>query len=242
MGKINLVFKYFKKKSGRLKMNKTSFYHLILYLPKWLKYRKIGRSSIIDEKPWITFEACDFLIKNILKPNSKVFEYGSGGSSFFFSKAASELVSVEHDIIWYKKVINALEDKKININYILAEPEKLEKPILNPDYSDPNQYLSAGSLFLNQYSFEKYASIIEQYAESYFDIVFIDGRARPSCISHSISKIKKGGVLILDNSDREYYVSHISKELQAFEIIFSKIGPGPYGDDFWGTSIYKKIC
>jgi len=242
MGKINLVFSYFKKNLGNLNFPKTSFYHLILYLPEWIKYRKSGRSSIIDERPWITFEALDFLKKNVLKPNYKIFEYGSGGSSFFFSKVSSELVSVEHDKTWYEKVINALAQKKItNVNYNLAEPEKLDKPILNPDYSNPTQYLSSDSFFLNNYLFKKYASAIDQFPESYFDIVFVDGRARPSCILHSVSKIKKDGFFILDNSDRGYYIDQLSKELKSFKIIFSKIGPGPYGDDFWGTTIYKKI-
>ena len=37
------------------------------------------------------------------------------------------------------------------------------------------------------------------------DFVLVDGRARTECAYYSISKLKKGGLFILDNSERDRY-------------------------------------
>lgn len=57
-------------------------------------------------------------------------------------------------------------------------------------------------------NFKKYVEAINTYSDNYFDFVFIDGRARNGCVIASLPKIKNGGYLMLDNSDRpEYKIS-----------------------------------
>jgi hypothetical protein len=53
---------------------------------------------------------------------------------------------------------------------------------------------------------EDYVKSIEDYPDGYFDLVVVDGRARPSCILHSMQKVKVNGILLLDNADRSYYL------------------------------------
>ena len=62
--------------------------------------------------------------------------------------------------------------------------------------SDPN---------INSFSFKKFVTTIDQYPDHYFDLVFVDGRARNSCIKHAIPKVKNGGYILLDDSDRKSY-------------------------------------
>lgn len=54
-----------------------------------------------------------------------VFEYGSGGSTLFFQKYVKKIISIEHNRIWYKKMLKFLRKKDISFNsYFLIEPEK----------------------------------------------------------------------------------------------------------------------
>ena len=48
------------------------------------------------ELPWFTYPATDYL-KPLISPKMKVFEYGSGFSTLWWSKRVSEVVSCEHD-------------------------------------------------------------------------------------------------------------------------------------------------
>lgn len=50
-----------------------------------------------------------------------------------------------------------------------------------------------------------YYGICDEFPQEYFDLILIDGRDRVECIRHSIPRLKKGGILMLDNSERGYY-------------------------------------
>ena len=47
-----------------------------------------------------------------------------------------------------------------------------------------------------------YATFIDSFPDHSFDLIVIDGRARAACIQHAIRKVKKGGYLLIDNSER----------------------------------------
>lgn len=59
-------------------------------------------------------------------------------------------------------------------------------------------------------SFEEYVKSIEEYPDESFDLVLVDGRHRSFCIPHAIPKVRPGGYLMLDNSDRRGYRDAIS--------------------------------
>ena len=48
-----------------------------------------------------------------------------------------------------------------------------------------------------------YNQVIETFQDNYFDLILVDGRDRAKCIESSIPKLKSGGWLVLDNSERE---------------------------------------
>lgn len=56
------------------------------------------------------------------------------------------------------------------------------------------------------FNFSAYVKAIEAYTDASFDLVIVDGRVRHSCITHAISKVKKVGLLLVDNADRNYYL------------------------------------
>ena len=169
----------------------------------------------------------------------RVFEYGSGGSTLFWINNVQEVVSVEHDTAWYSIMNKNFEEKAVqNLKYILAEPVNDPQ---NPgkQFESPDDYISSDSAYKGK-SFEQYAKTIDSYPDNYFDIVVVDGRARPSCIKHGIPKLKKNGWLVIDNSERKYYFSPFSSDRNSWKI--SKFaGPVPYSRDFSETSFLKKL-
>lgn len=135
---------------------------------------------MLEYTPWLTNKSLEWLT-NYLKPDMTVFEYGSGGSTLFFSKHAKQVVSVEHDERWHKKVLPKInKNSAANVDYILHVPNKITKT-------------------------NKYVNSVSTYPNNFFDLVLVDGLDRNDCCSAAISKIKKGGYLVLDDSDRIQY-------------------------------------
>jgi hypothetical protein len=216
-----------------------SWLSLIRYFIPWKNSIKPGKNTLSDGKPWMTYDAIRFLNKKI-KNDMKVFEYGSGGSSVFFSKLASEIVSVEHDKNWFASVQKNITLRGItNWKGILSVPEDKRTDAVY-DTSDPEAYGTSDETNRN-FSFEKYVKNIDRYPDGYFDLVVIDGRSRPSCIKHSVSKVKKNGFILLDNADRSNYQDAISKYLTEQWILqLDRFGPTSYNPDFTLTKIWKK--
>ena len=217
--------------------NVRSIFSLMRYFPEWRKYLAPGRNSIADKIPWITFSAIDFL-KKISHSEMHIFEYGSGGSTLFWASRVKEVVSVEHDRLWYEKIRSELRNHNVtNIKYILSEAEPDNK-FKEKSFENPADYISKDENFTGK-KFEAYVKQIDQYPDEYFHIVVVDGRARPSCISHALKKVKKGGYLIVDNSERDYYLVPFMFK-KPYWRVWKFYGPVPYIYHFSETTIMKK--
>jgi hypothetical protein len=210
---------------------------------EWRRQIESKKQPLDLELPWITLLARDYIeqyMRNKPKQAVKVLEYGSGGSSLFFLKHAAEVVSVEHSEEWFNKVRNYIELRKIKgWNGQLIKPELRDNTTdaLNP--SNPLHYFSCDENFAN-FTFKAYSSYIDSFPNNYFDIVLVDGRSRPACLRHSMPKIKKGGLLVLDNSEREYYHTDIKIEGPEFRLELSSYGALICYDAFTQTNIYLK--
>jgi hypothetical protein len=179
----------------------------------WRWFRSLQRDYLLTQKsPWITFNAIDFL-ETIDLTNKQVFEYGSGGSTLYWLSKEAFVVSVEHDHSWYNR-LQSLVSSSHKWNYWFVGSDREDEVTLQhgQDPSNPDAYTSA-IFFEPGVTYKTYASQIDAFPDNFFDVVLIDGRARPSCIKHSVSKVKSGGILILDNSDREHYLSQRTRSL-----------------------------
>ena len=209
------------------------------YYSDWEKYLSTGHSSIVDELPWITFAAIDFIKKHIDK-NDTVFEYGGGGSTLFFLKNAGKVVTVEHDKSWFERLKSIIITRRIETwegNFIHPE---IDHDKSKKDISDPNDYTSDDGNYKNV-NFKKYVSAIDKFPDGHFNWVLVDGRARTSCLAHSFSKIKPGGYLILDNAERKYYTEKQNGILDSkFDLQLNIFGAVPFIPDFSQTNIWKK--
>jgi hypothetical protein len=212
---------------------------LIRDFPKWSSSLDPGRTPLTDRMPWIALSAITFL-EGILNKNMVVFEYGSGGSTLFFASRVKEVVSIEHDQAWYREVIEQINNNNLaNCRVRLIEPSP-SSPSASQNIADPDDYASDDERYRGM-SFKDYASSIDLYPENYFDIVIIDGRARPSCYKHARSKVKIGGYLVLDNAERLYY-SFIHDSLNNESWIKREFyGMVPYNYYFSETCLWRRL-
>jgi hypothetical protein len=71
--------------------------------------------------PWFTYPAIEYISQLDLS-QKKIFEWGSGNSSLFFSKKCKNIISIESDKGWYNIVKEKLSE---NQELLFCEKEKL---------------------------------------------------------------------------------------------------------------------
>jgi len=239
MRKVKKLFLYFNniRKSISQKPSWSSIKDMIRFYPSWLSYLSSNRNSVADKMPWLCFGAIDF-IKQIVKKDFVVFEYGSGGSTLFWSQRVNKVISIEHDKEWYEKMATEFQKLGINnVDYKLMAAEN-DDEFTTKSIGNPKHYISDDIMFKGK-KFESYTKQIDSFPDSYFDVIVVDGRARPSCILHAQNKLKKGGYLIIDNTERGYYTEVFSFNKPLWDVR-KFYGPVPYIGHFSETSVLKK--
>ena len=172
------------------------------------------------KKPLFSKEAIDYIDSNINKSHT-IFEYGSGYSTLYLSTLCSKIISIEHNDFWFKTIYKEIvQNKFMNIDLNFIPPDSTQ------DCNFLSQRLGK--------SFKKYVTKILDYPNNNFDLIIIDGRARPSCLKYSMSKVKISGLILFDDTIRPYYQKCFSL-LSDFEpVIVSK-------DGLRDTRIFRKI-
>lgn len=203
MNKFQQIFNFDERIVERKKQKEalvTIFYCLFdptqwKYLKKWIKSNRRDASPYKDEVAWITYGALDFLNSRITD-DYRIFEYGSGGSTLFYSKRAQSVVSVEHDKPWYDLLKKELKRRKIdNCDYRFVKSHESKNSL--------HEYFS--SWREQGVSFRDYVLTINDFEDNFFDLVSVDGRSRVACVRQAYAKVKPGGMVLLDNSDRRDY-------------------------------------
>jgi len=161
-------------------------------------YNRILKTGSSQNTPWLS-PACIAILDKTLSTQMNGLEYGSGRSTIFFAQRLGNLTSIEHDKSWFDKISKDLQEMGIkNVDYILVPPAQSESKKnleirFKKDFDSENQ------------NYQSYYKHVQDYPDEYFDFVIIDGRARVECTQRAIPKIKKGGMLIIDNSERKRY-------------------------------------
>jgi len=177
--------------------------------------------------PWFTFSSLNFLV-HILDSDWKVFEYGCGYSSFFWSSRVKEYHGVEDDENWYN-VTSTKINKDANIELVKKNDNFKINLLMTLDKKYPNKNNLSDEKMnekhgISNLNFQEYANHISKFPEKYFDVIVIDGKARKFSTFSALNKIKDSGIFILDNSDRVQYKP-------IFEFLFDN---GWFKIDFWG--------
>jgi hypothetical protein len=212
------------------------------YFPDWKKSLTSDFSLVETKTPWINYEAIEFLDR-FIGNQSHVFEYGGGASTLYFLSKGARVFTVEHDEKWLDILHNHVHDSSFHGNWtaIRAKPEISTKPVDEALVSDPDMYFSLDKSFAG-FTFRDYASRIDEYRDECFDLVVIDGRSRPSCIKHAAKKVSVGGYLIVDNTERAYYVTDLTMPyLDGYKLVLNNFGPSPCSLEFTRTTIWQKM-
>ncbi len=201
-----------KRRYRRFRSTQTFKY----FLP-WIVSNLFDKTPLSDGRPWITFSAVAYLSK-YLKPGMTTFEYGSGGSTIYLIRRGAVLHTVETDPVWIEAVKKQIGDVAADRWFpCLIEPENTPRSVLF-DPGDPGAYCS-GSSDYRGCTFRAYSEEILKFPDGYFDLILIDGRARPSCLFFARSKVKSGGLILMDNTDRAYYNRAVEMLKNGFRLL-----------------------
>ena len=160
--------------------------------------------------PWWVWGAVDH-IKAVLQPDWRVFEWGSGGSTLWFAQRVADIVSMENNYDWANKTAGELKQFGLMIATIIFEDDLWE-----------------------------YAEQISYEMQPFFDLISVDGRNRAECIRHAIPKLKPGGYLVLDNSERAEYQDAmlLLDAWQRWDYVKTPEQPG--SEAGWRTTVWRK--
>lgn len=205
---------------------------------EWSRSSQNGASPLRDARPWMTFAAWEFL-QGWLRRDMSVFEWGSGGSTIFFARNAGRVTAVEHEEAWAAQVRAAIAERGIDNARLEHFSPELDAAAAGWETADPSVFASSGEVFRGQ-SFRRYVTFIESFSEASFDLVVVDGRARPACIRHGMARTKPGGFLLLDNAERAHYARAKALLDPARWELHDFTGPGPYCRQFWQTLAWRR--
>ncbi len=169
--------------------------------------------------PWWTYGAVD-AVSTWLSAQThplRVFEYGSGASTFWLARRVDQVHSIEHHLGFGEMMTEALAQFD-NVELRIVEPVHSTRPVV------PSAKEGHGNL-----DFADYVAAIDA-VDGEFDLVVIDGRAREACVRHALSRLAADGLVVFDNSARRRYHRQIAA-LPVREKVYRGLTPTlPYPD------------
>lgn len=140
-----------------------------------------GRDALNKGEPWIVPDAL-VVLKSIVKPTWRVFEWGSGGSTVYWSRNCASVISIEHLEQWMPRITAMMADFQCPANWDIR--------LVPADMSVQTEH------------YRNYANAILD-VEGSFDLIYVDGEAtsRGWCLEHALTRVVPGGYLLLDNSN-----------------------------------------
>lgn len=188
-----------------------------------------------EQIPWITDSAREWLDSHI-RADMAVFEWGTGGSTLFYARNTKHVVSVEHNPEWFEAVRHALDRDGIgNCDYFLVRPQPCRLAPFMPYTS--RTYVSRTFPEHARLLFRDYVRKIDEHPDRSYDLIVVDGRARAACLRHALPKVRSGGYVMLDNSERPLY-RHAMDFLSRFPRL-DFFGHGPRLAEEWMTTVWQ---
>jgi hypothetical protein len=129
-------------------------------------------------QPWLSADAIGFLAC-WLRTADCALEFGSGRSTIWFASRIRQLISVEHDAGWYSSVAASL--RAANLSQKVTLLHRSEKATGSRD--------------------SPYLEVLSAVDEHSLDFCLVDGVSRDLCALRAIPRIKRGGLLIIDNAN-----------------------------------------
>ena len=141
------------------------------------------------------------LVCNLLTPDTRVLEWGSGGSTLFFSKYVKSWDTIEHNVNWISEMQKYTKDLS-NVRFHSAKHTWNHAKNSDGTYKEFREYVEVPAHFEN----------VQPY-----DIIIIDGRARVEC-GRSVLRnrlLAGNGVVLIHDWERCMY----KEILDSFQVI-----------------------
>lgn len=235
------------KISSKLKYRKSLERYSSEYLKQKGWDKTVYGNQSVDAQgpiPWITYPALKVLDRIVL-PEWRVFEYGCGNSSLWWSKRVSFVASVEDDEYWADQVKRKAPS---NLQVTLRQIDETPDPNLsqhaheffqdNPKLPTSGEFVSdmEGGLLNKEYI--AYGVEIARFEKGHFDVVVVDGMCRSLSAYMAAKFVSENGIIVFDNSDRwQYETGYAALEKFGFKRI-DFYGTGPVNPFEWCTSIF----
>ena len=158
-------------------------------LSGWLRYPAAwwrARSGRTPERPWIVPAAVGWLRRRI-RSDWSILELGSGRSTVWFARRSGSVISLEDNEYWYPRTKERLtEAGLVNVDLRL-------RPV------------------------DGFPTEVAELPDDAFDLVVVDFLEAPTVtrvdvLKPAMAKVRPGGFLLLDDSDRPGYA-------EAFELL-----------------------
>ena len=164
------------RRAGRFHTNRGR-----MPLTAWLRYPAVwlrARRSEPPERPWIVPAAIGWLRRNV-RGDWSILELGSGRSTIWFARRAGRVVSFEDNEFWSHRTRERLAEKGLEADLRVA-------PV------------------------ESFPAEVAKLEDGAFDLVVVDFLESPEvtridALRPAREKVRPGGHLLLDDSDRPGY-------------------------------------
>ncbi|MDP1580282.1 MAG: hypothetical protein Q8M02_08385 [Candidatus Didemnitutus sp.] len=184
------------------------------HLPLW------GRQPLDLELPWFSYQAIRFL-ETYVQPQHRIFEFGSGGSSFFFARRAAQIKSMESHSEWHQQVQTVRQLR--GITNLTCELHSLRDGELEGYRESP---------FFHQVTTELWDIIVIDCFCGFSDGTY--GELRRHAFQLSLGQVAPGGIIILDDSwlYPELLIPQLGWKIRNF------VGPGPCRYGVTSTAVF----
>lgn len=138
-------------------------------IKQWIYFKKHR------DQPWLTPDSIR-LLEQLICANDIGIEFGSGRSTQWFASRLNKLYSVEGNKKWFDRISKTLENLKVeNVDYRYV-----------PNKNESGKHL------------HDYLSVFDSEVSG-FDFILVDGIYRADTALQSLSYLKPGGILVVDN-------------------------------------------
>ncbi len=148
--------------------------------PAYRRQARFEREN--PDAPWLVPAAIAY-IEQELRPEFIGFEWGSGRSTIWFARRVRHITSVEGRRSWFDEVARWLAKGALAERVTLRLAEVTSEHNFSP------------------MEIERYAGVIDSMVDGSLDFIVVDGHFREACLRRVATKLRPGGLLIVDNTD-----------------------------------------
>jgi SAM-dependent methyltransferase len=156
-------------------------------------------------EPWWPQPAIAYAA-HLVHPGDAGFEWGSGGSTIWLTNRGVKVSSIEHSPEWLGNVRARCPQADIRLIPGVDRGELRSEPQLDDE----------GAHF-----FDDYVGAIDTVPDDSLAVVIVDGICRLECARRAARKLRAGGVLIMDDTERPFLAegAALLEELRGWRVV-----------------------